>query len=218
MKLRYYIQKLFGHWLDSPIIPQGKTIGYSLVKSESSNVSWGRFTKVRAPWFLHDVQLGDYSYIARNSFVNHCIIGKFCSIGPNFCCGAGIHPTNGISTAPMFYSTAGQNGMTLCKEDKVEEHKQTLIGNDVFIGANVFVLSGVKIGDGAVVGAGAVVVDDVPPYAVAVGVPARVVKYRFDEDTRKALLEKQWWNGPDEDLKKVERHFWNVDAFLKDTK
>ena len=57
-------------------------------------------------------------------------------------------------------------------------------------------------------------VSDIPPYAVAVGVPAKVVKYRFDEATIKALLEKQWWNGTEEDLKKVERDFWDVKAFL----
>ena len=105
--------------------------------------------------------------------------------------------------------------MTLCKENKVEESKQTIIGNDVFIGVNVTVLDGVKIGDGAVIGAGAVVVDDIPSYAIAVGVPAKVVKYRFDDQTINALLEKQWWNASEEELKKVERNFWDVESFLK---
>ena len=68
------------------------------------------------------------------------------------------------------------------------------IGNDVWIGDNVFIKSGVKIGDGAVVGAGAVVTKDVPPYAVVVGVPARVIKYRFDEKTIAELLELKWWD------------------------
>ena len=214
MGIKFYIQKLFGRWIDQPIIPNGKIIGYSLVRSEKANVDIGQNTKVIAPFFLRDVQLGDYSFIAKNANVSNCVIGKFCSIGPNFCCGLGIHPTNGISTAPMFYSTAKQNGMTLCKENKVEESKQTIIGNDVFIGANVTVLDGVKIGDGAVVGAGAVVVNDIPPYAIAVGVPAKVVKYRFDEATIKALLEKQWWNLTEEELKRVELYFWDVEAFL----
>lgn len=214
MKLKYYIQKLLGRWLDKPIIPTGKTVGYSLVRSERANTILGKYAKVYSPCFLHDVKLGDYSYIAKNCSISHCTVGKFCSIGPNFCCGLGIHPTNGISTAPMFYSTAKQNGMTLCKENKVKEAKQTLIGNDVFIGANVTVLDGVKIADGAVIGAGAVVVEDIPPYAIAVGVPAKVVKYRFDESTIQALLEKQWWNGTEEELKQVERNFWDVNVFI----
>ena len=214
MKIKYYIQKLLGRWLDQPIIPVGKTTGYSLVRSERHKVRTGKYTKVNAPYFLHGVSLGDYSYIAKNSSVSNCAIGKFCSIGPNFCCGLGLHPTNGISTAPMFYSITRQNGMTLCKENKVEESKQTIIGNDVFIGANVTVLDGVRISDGVVIGAGAVVVDDIPPYAIVVGVPAKVVKYRFDEKTIETLLEKRWWDGIEEELQKVERNFWDVEAFV----
>lgn len=214
MRIRNYIQKFLGIWFDQPIIPRGKTIGYSLVKSERSKTVLGRCTKVVPPFFLHGVQLGDYSYISKNADISNCVIGKFCSIGPNFCCGLGLHPTNGVSTAPMFYSTAKQNGMTLCKEDKFEETKQTVIGNDVFIGANVTVLDGVMIGDGAVIGAGAVVVDNVPPYAVAVGMPAKVVKYRFDDATIKMLLAKQWWNWTEAELKKVERYFWDVKSCL----
>jgi acetyltransferase-like isoleucine patch superfamily enzyme len=161
------------------------------------------------------VELGDYSYIAKNSSISHCTIGKFCSIGPNFCCGMGIHPTEGITTSPAFYSTARQNGMTFCSEDKVAESKKTLIGNDVFIGANVTVLDGVRIGDGAVIGAGAVVSKDIPPYAVAIGVPATVKRYRFDEKTITGLLESRWWDkGPDA-YKRVERFFWEPDRFLQ---
>lgn len=218
MKLTYYIQKWLGKLLNAPIIPQGKTVGYSLVRSEKANTRFGKYTKVYPPYFLHDVQLGDYSYVAKNGSISRCRIGKFCSIGPNFCCGLGIHPTSGISTAPMFYSTRKQNGTTYSIESKVAETKQTIIGNDVFIGTNVTVLDGVKIADGAVIGAGAVVVDDIPPYAVAVGAPAKVVKYRFEEQTIKALLEKQWWNGNEEELRMVERNFWDVDAFLNEAK
>lgn len=218
MRIKYYFQKLLGRWLDYPIIPIGKTTSYSLVRSEKYKVVMGRYTQVGAPFFMHDVQLGDYSYVAKNCTITRCVVGKFCSIGPNFCCGMGLHPTNGVSTAPMFYSVAKQNGMTLCEESKTEEFKKTIIGNDVFVGANVTVLDGVRIGDGAVIGAGAVVVDDIPPYAVAVGVPAKVVKYRFEESTIKALLRKQWWDGSGEKLKEVERNFWDVEAFLSESK
>ena len=214
--MKRFVQLIMSRWLDKPAIPEGKTIGYSLVRSEKANSDFGKHTSVQPPFFLHSVRLGEYSYMAKNSNVCNCVIGKFCSIGPNFCCGLGLHPTDGISTAPMFYSAAKQNGMTLCKENKVEESKQTMIGNDVFIGANVTVLDGVHIADGAVIGAGAVVVDDIPPYAIAVGVPAKVVKYRFNESTIKALLEKQWWNGSEEELQKVERNFWDVESFLNE--
>lgn len=214
MNLKYFIQKFLGRFLDVPIIPTGKTVGFSLVKSERAQSVFGEHTKVFAPFFIHGTQLGDYSYISKNASINNCEIGKFCSIGPNFCCGLGIHPTDGISTSPMFYSTARQNGMTLCTENKVAESKKTFIGNDVFIGANVTVLDGVRIGDGAVIGAGAVVTKDIPPYAVAVGVPAEVKRYRFDEKTIAGLLESRWWDKGFDEYKRVERFFWDTDRFL----
>lgn len=213
--LKYYIQKLLGKWLEEPIIPKGKTIGFTLVRSERYNTELEEHTKVYAPFFLHNVKLGKYSYIAKNCTVANAEIGRFCSIGPNFCCGLGIHPTNGVSTSPMFYSTAKQNGVKLCNENKVQESTKTTIGNDVFIGANVTVLDGVSIADGAVIGAGAVVVNDIPPYAVAVGVPAKVVKYRFCQKEIEALIESQWWKGSDEEIKMVEHYFFDVDSFLE---
>ena len=215
MSLKYRIQTLLGQWLNSPIIPEGKTTGYSLVKSERFDTTLGEHTHIATPFFLHHVSLGDYSYISKNSNVNNCDIGKFCSIGPNFCCGLGIHPINGISTSPMFYSTAKQNGITLCKEDKIKETARTHIGNDVFIGANVTVLDGVTIGDGAIIGAGAVVTKDIPPYAIAVGVPAEIKKYRFDVATIERLLQRKWWNDSADQLAKLEHSFWDVTQFLK---
>ena len=214
MSFKYYFQKLLGRILEVPIIPLEKTVGFSLVKSERAQSVLGKHTKVSPPFFIYGTQLGDYSYISKNSSINNCEIGKFCSIGPNFCCGLGIHPTDGISTSPMFYSTARQNGMTLCTENKVAESKKTFIGNDVFIGANVTVLDGVRIGDGAVIGAGAVVTKDIPSYAVAVGVPAEVKRYRFDEKTIAGLLESRWWDKGIDEYKRVERFFWEPDKFL----
>lgn len=213
--IKYYIQKFLALFLDKPFFREGTTVGFSLVKSERSNVKQDIHTRVYAPFFMHDVAIGEYSYVARNCHISNTIIGKFCSIGPNFNCGLGIHPTNGISTSPMFYSVAKQNGTSLCSENKIEETKLTNIGHDVFIGANVMVLDGVNIGNGAVIGAGAVVVDDIPPYAVAVGVPAKVVKYRFSKDMIEKLQEMQWWNRSAEELKEVETNFWNLNDFVK---
>ena len=142
-------------------------------------------------------------------------IGKFCSIGPNFLCGWGIHPTNGLSTSPMFYSTLKQNGTTLSLTDKVVERKLISIGNDVFIGANVTVLDGVSIGNGAVIGVGAVVSKDIPPYAIVVGAPIKIIRNRFDDDTISSLLQIAWWDFNDDQLKDVESHFFDIDGFVK---
>jgi NDP-sugar pyrophosphorylase family protein len=132
-KIKYYLQKLLGLILDEPVFLKGKVTGYSLVKSERSNVLIAEHTKIAVPFYLKDIVLGEYSYIAKNSNITNTEIGKFCSIGPNLCCGLGIHPTNGISTSPMFYSNAKQNGTTLTSENKIKESKKTVIGNDVFI-------------------------------------------------------------------------------------
>ena len=215
MKLKYYIQKLFGNIFRTPIIPEGKTCGYSVVKSERANSNVSDKVRVYPPFFLHGVEMGDYSYVAKNSNITNCSIGKFCSIGPNFCCGMGIHPTSGISTSPMFYSISHVNGTSLVTSPKVEESRHTTIGNDVFIGANVTVLDGVTIGDGAVIGAGAVVSKDIPPYAIAVGSPIRIIRYRMTEDQIAAMQRIQWWNWDDDRLQEVEKMFEDIDGFIE---
>ena len=175
----------------------------------------GKYVRLYSPYHISQAEIGDYTYIAQNSHISITTIGKFCSIGPNVVCGWGIHPTDGISTSPMFYSTMKQNGMTLSAKDKVEERKGITIGNDVFIGANVTILDGVTIGDGAVIGAGAVVSKDIPPYAVAVGCPIKVIRYRFDEITRDKLLNIKWWNFSDDQLQQVEEDEFSVEEFVK---
>ena len=172
---------------------------------------------IYAPYSVSDTTIGDYTYIAPNSHISKTNIGKYCSIGPNLLCGWGIHPTNGISTSPMFYSTRRQNGTTLSTTDKVEERKTITIGNDVFIGANVTILDGVTIGDGAVIGAGAVVSKDIPPYAIAVGCPIEIKRYRFPAEQIDALQKIEWWEFDEEKLKDVERYFFDVEKFINDT-
>src|SRR5258708_25303668 len=126
-----------------------------LYKSIKRDVKLGKHTRLNHPVKLSNLVLGDYSYIGVDSNWVNVEIGKFCSIGPRCFFGWGIHPTNGVSTSPMFYSTGKQNGMTLSATDKIVEKMKIIIGNDVFVGMNVIILDGVKIGDGAIIGAGA---------------------------------------------------------------
>jgi Hexapeptide repeat of succinyl-transferase len=91
----------------------------------------------------------------------------------------------------------------------------TRIGNDVYIGSRAIVLSGVSIGDGAVIGAGAVVAKSVPPYAVVVGNPAEIVRYRFDSGTRSRLQALKWWEWDDAEIERMLPLFMaDVNAFL----
>lgn len=183
-------------------------------KNNYHNSTTGKNTKLYPPYRLSSSKVGDYTYIAENSILNNTTIGKFCSIGPNLISGWGLHPLNGISTHPMFYSTLKQNGMTLSTEDKFEELKPIEIGNDVFIGMNVSIIDGVKIGNGAVIGAGAVVSKDIPPYAIAVGCPIKIIGYRFKEEQIEKLQKINWWDLDEEALKTVEKNFYNIEEWL----
>lgn len=172
--------------------------------------------KLYEPYMIMDSKIGKGTYIATNSIISMTTIGKFCSIGPNLTCGFGLHPTSGISTSPCFYSTEMQNGMTFSSENKVEERKPITIGNDVFIGMNVSIIDGVTIGDGAVIAAGAVVNKDVAPYSVVGGVPAKFVKYRFEEEQIEKLLQIRWWNWDNDKLQEVEKNFFDIDKFISE--
>lgn len=191
------------------------SINYDYIRSEIVDSKIGLNTKLYHPYHIGSSQIGDYSYIASNSNISLTVIGKFCSIGPNLVCGWGIHPTNGISTSPMFYSTKKQNGLSLSESNKIEERQPIYIGNDVFIGANVTVLDGVTIGDGAIIGAGSVVSKNIPPYAIAVGTPIKIIKYRFDTKTIEQFLKIKWWDFEDSALSEIEHSFFDITSFIK---
>ncbi len=119
---------------------------FTALRSWKENVTLGKQVSIKPICQIYNTNIGDYSYSSNNSFVNDVSIGKFCSIGHNFFCGWGIHPTNGISTAPMFYSANKPNGITLSSSDKVQEYKRITIGNDAFLGAYVTILDSAVIG------------------------------------------------------------------------
>lgn len=97
---------------------------------------------------------------------------------------------------------------------RLDNHYQIIIGNEVWIGMNVTINAGVKIGNGAIIGSNSFVAKDVPPYAIAVGNPARVVKYRFDEETIKKLLALRWWNWDIDKVCANVHKMYDVEKFL----
>lgn len=162
-----------------------------------------------------------YSYIARGTIVSDCEIGKFTSIGPNCTLGYGQHPTNWVSTSPVFYSS--EKIIETLSADKSyfkAERERISIGNDVWIGAQVYIKNGVTIGDGAIIAAGAVVVNEVKPYSIVGGVPAKLIKMRFSEDIIDELLSIKWWNKDIEHLKKLRHYFVSddINAFINAVK
>ncbi len=145
------------------------------------------------------VEIGFGSYVYEGTKVRdkHSKIGRFCSIGPGVHIGTGRHPMEALSTNTMVhkicYTADGEIGISPENQVAFEQTLPVLIGNDVWIGMNAVIMDGITIGDGAVVGAGAIVTKDVPPYAIVAGIPARVIRYRFDEQTITRLLRTRWW-------------------------
>lgn len=157
---------------------------------------------------LTNVAIGRKSYVAEAAHIGECEIGAFSSIGPQAIIGGlGSHPTRYLSTHPAFYSTLGQAGHTFAQRNRFEELSRTIIGNDVWIGARALILDGKVVGDGAIVAAGAVVTRDVPPYAIVGGVPARVIRYRFEPEVIDALLAWRWWELPNRVLAMLASEF-----------
>lgn len=208
-------RKLLSFFLQREMYILNQDIDWDLIKNNIIESQIGKNVKIYKPSFINKTEIGDYTYISTNANISVTKIGKFCSIGPNLFCGWGIHPTNGISTSPMYYSTRLQNGVSLTDKDKIEERKLITIGNDVFIGANVTILDGITIGNGAIIGAGAVVTKDIPDYAIAVGCPIMIIRYRFNDDQIAALKKIQWWKFDEDKLQDVEKLFFNVDEFIK---
>ena len=166
---------------------------------------------------LRDSYIGYASYCAEGAWLKNCKIGRYTSIGPFVYTVVGRHPTHFVSTHPAFYSLQKQAGFCFVSNQKFAEFVPpqengyaTTIGNDVWIGAKALIMEGVTIHDGAIIGAGAVVTNDIPPYAIAVGVPAKVIRYRFSKEDISFLLELKWW---DQDYRWISRyadHFDNI--------
>jgi len=141
----------------------------------------------------------------------HVLGGRFCSLAEGiYFSMASSHSMQSVTTSPLDRANVikdifGKVRPELRSIPDVRiQHRQIIFGHDVWIGRCAMIMGGVKIGNGAVIGANSVVAKDIPPYAITVGNPARVVKYRFNEETIKKLLAIKWWNW---DLGKIADNF-----------
>lgn len=167
---------------------------------------------------INKVSIGDYSYIGKSTIIHDTTIGKFCSISD--CCVIGLpaHFISTISSSPLFNYRKNGTKASWVHMDMREIPFDVEIGNDVWIGYGAMIAGPVRIGDGAVVAGGAVVTKDVPPYAIVGGVPAKVIRYRFSQEVIDELNGLQWWNLPDDVLKKNLDLFQKEDIALEDLK
>ncbi|WP_035321988.1 CatB-related O-acetyltransferase [Peribacillus kribbensis] len=170
---------------------------------------------------INNTIVGYGTYLSHNCRLPNSVVGKFCSIGENTKIIFGQHPTKKfVSTHPAFYSTKLQAGFTYVSRDLFEEHryvnnlnKSVVIGNDTWIGQNVLIMEGVTIADGSVIGSGAIVTKDTEPYSINVGVPARKIKYRFQEKERQFLLRFKWWDKGEEWISSNKNYLEDVTTF-----
>lgn len=170
-----------------------------------------RKAKIYTNTKIFNSTINAYSYVGKRTSIVHAKIGKFCSIAGGSRIGLGIHTIDNLSTSSIFTENKNGTGHSWVQNNIVNPYKEVIVGNDVWIGARVIVMGGITIGDGAVIAAGAVVTKNVPPYTVVGGVPARVLKYRFEPLIINKLLDIKWWNLPDEKLK------CNIELFQKNT-
>lgn len=154
----------------------------------STNSKIYPFTKVS------NSRIDDFTYISYFCNINNVSIGKYCSIAKRVNIGLGFHPTNFISSSPIFYSKINPLKQTFVNKQEFIDSKPTAICNDVWIGVNAIILDGVRIGDGAIIGANSVVTKDVEPYSIVGGVPARLIRKRFSDDIIDALIKLKWWD------------------------
>lgn len=169
--------------------------------------------------------LGYGSYIGGGGFVS-AEIGRFTSIGPNCVYLNATHAYTEpyVTTCPLFFSLSKSKNpqhMTYADRQMFDEFRfydkerelVNKIGSDCWIGKDVTLIGGVEIHDGAVVLAGAYVTKDVPPYAIVGGIPARVIRYRYDQETIDFLLKVKWWNMPSEWYKEHWHLMTDIEAF-----
>jgi len=212
VKMKYFIRNLVRRVVGIPTLRKYSSlkIGKSVTLDPNLQINAG------------NIIIGDYTYIGPGRISgllgSTITICKFTSIAANIQIIGALHNS---------YIT-NYNFSRLLPLEERKNHSDGIsrgdivIGNDVWIGINVIILSGITIGDGAIVGAGAVVTKDIPPYAIAVGVPAKVIKYRFSDEEIQLLLNAKWWDWEFSKIKRKIPMFYNpsisVRQFLEDEK
>ncbi len=159
-------------------------INYDDKKKENLKFNTDKFQIMHNSILSGDNQIGDYTYIGFNCIITQSVVGRYCSIANNVSIGIGEHKINRVSTSSLFYENPFE---TLTQGE-------CIIGNDVWIGSNAVIRRGVKIGNGAIIGANSFVNKDVNDFEIVGGVPAKLIKKRFDENTIKLIKESNWWD------------------------
>jgi phosphonate metabolism protein (transferase hexapeptide repeat family) len=164
--------------------------------------TFGRYCEVGARTKVAESSFGDYAYVVNDSDIIYTDVGKFCSIAAHTRINPGNHPLQRVALSHFTYRSSSYD---LGQDDpdffNWRRSFRCVMGNDVWIGHGAIVLPGVKLGNGAAVGAGTVVTKDVPHFAIVVGNPGRVLRYRFEPAIIAALERIAWWDWEHEQLR-----------------
>lgn len=176
----------------------------------------GEWTEIRSHTRLNESAIGDYSYLMERVQLDYASVGRFGNVASDARLGPTNHPID-RPTAHHFTYRAGMYDLG-SDDDTVFERRASepvTVGHDVWIGHSATVLPGVEIRNGAVVGAGAVVTEDVDPYTIVVGIPAKPVGRRFSPKTEKRIEATEWWDWDHETLSERLDDFRDLDSFLQ---
>jgi phosphonate metabolism protein (transferase hexapeptide repeat family) len=189
------------------------TIHDPVVITESDLGAW---TELRQRARLNDSELGEYSYVMERGQLDHTTVGKFGNVASDVRLGPPNHPIERPS-AHHFTYRAGMYDLGDDDESVFEWRcdQPVEVGHDVWIGHGATVLPGVTVGNGAVIGAGAVVTENVDPYTVVAGVPAKPVDRRFPPEVAARIEATEWWHWDHETLRDRLDAFRDLETFLR---
>ena len=177
----------------------------------------GHYTEVADGARIEESTLDDYSYVMERCDIVFASIGKFANIASEVRINPSNHPMDWVSQHHFLYRRR-MYGL------HIEDHavffnwrrlQRVSIGHDTWLGHRAIIMPGVRIGNGAVVGSGAIVTHDVPPYAIVVGAPARVLRYRFPDAIWRAIEATGWYHWDHETLKERLHDFYDLRLFLE---